>query len=517
MGNLLKMTTPDLQKNIKYWDEDLNILWQNRLLDEGKFIRFARDRGIAVYGVIEGDPGTFNRLGWLPHSALNYDGKLLFHPFRIYPLRKIIEACTLKISPSSLLNRGAIVEYIPKIIHNIMPSNEQIKECAEEWNSIADLAVLLEPVYWVSISGRQVRSAFIEEADFNTRLKEYKRKALNLVASLNPDYWKKQHEKMRLYAATIDDNVELYLFLRLSKWSRRKELKGQIAGALWIRHMAEVIRRAFEEVYNVQWPEEDQAFGSWSKKGRELVYGSERPLDDAWGSRPYLPFHFGLHTGSVVRWYVEGDTEYFAVLSIISEPAKVGIELVNLKGNIASEKDNIALKLKDCLEIDITLRRLSMISFDFDVPANIKAVRRQVEEKRIVGMIKANKPDFEFANFSVEELVEIAAQCDEEQGVSGEPIRNGDWTDIYNSREFEKRYLKISSRRPSRLKGKQWGEALAAYADKLPNRSDNSEERPFWDEIRSTLSATSIHYDYQKENYRFDPKTFKPIKSNNHP
>ena len=107
--------------------------------------------------------------------------------------------------------------------------------------------------------------------------------------------------------------------------------------------------------------------------GRE-VFGSERPLDDALQSKPYLAWEYGLFTGSVVRWYVEGETEYYAILSILPEPSKVGLELVNLRGNIASGRDNAALKLQDWLIEDKALRRFSMISFDFDVAANVESL-----------------------------------------------------------------------------------------------------------------------------------------------
>jgi hypothetical protein len=33
--------------------------------------------------------------------------------------------------------------------------------------------------------------------------------------------------------------------------------------ALWIRHIAEMIRLAFEEQYEVKWDEEDWAYGHW--------------------------------------------------------------------------------------------------------------------------------------------------------------------------------------------------------------------------------------------------------------
>lgn len=138
----------------------------------------------------------------------------------------------------------------------------------------------------------------------------------------------------------MDKNSELYVLLRVGKWDIRKELAGKIGGALWIRHLAEVIRLAFEEVHATKWPEEDQRFGHWLAGGRRRFFGSERPLDDATRSKPYIAHRFGLFTGSSVRWYVEGHTEYGAISELLPEASAFGIELVNLGGRIADNPDN---------------------------------------------------------------------------------------------------------------------------------------------------------------------------------
>jgi hypothetical protein len=104
------------------WSEDLELLRQNRLLKESAFIRFAGDRGTPVFGVIEGDPGEFNRRGWLPHDGLQQDGRPLFHPFRVYPLHRILEACKLNITASSSLNRKAMPGLVARVPDQMMPS-----------------------------------------------------------------------------------------------------------------------------------------------------------------------------------------------------------------------------------------------------------------------------------------------------------------------------------------------------------------------------------------------------------
>lgn len=483
---------PNLQGHLQEWSADLDILRQNQLLNEGQFISFVRERGLPIKGVVTGDPGKFHKRGWLMSDGLDYKGHLLFHPFRQYPLHEALEADNIG---SSIL----------------APSTDEIRDVTIEKNKVTDLAILLEPLYWPVVTGHLRRSGYISQGDFTAHRRAYQQKVIELVQTLDVGLWEAVHTRLRIDAATMDRNDELYLLLRLSTWEQRKKLTGSLAGALWLRHMAEVIRRAFEEVHSLEWLEEDQAFGTWHPGGRKSSFGSERPLDDEDKSKPYLAFSYGLFTGSAVRWYVEGDTEFYSITHTILEPSGVGIELINLRGNIEAGRDNAALKVNDWLKEDKALRRFSMVSLDLDVSANVKFVKRQVEQGNIVGYIAAHKPDFEFANFSVQELAEIAAVLDESHGTSGTAVREADWTGINNGRAFEDRYKLVSSRKPRGLKGKEWGEALAAYANSHPNRSDTGEERMFWREIRAALQGRIADYDFQQEIFVFDPETFELV------
>lgn len=513
-------TIQDFRSYKSDWSDDLEFLRQNNLMTESEFIKFANARGILVTGVINGDPGDFNRRGWLPHESTRADGTPLFHPFRVYTIHKILELCRLNITLSSVLNPQTFPGFVEGIARRLSLTIENhIGTALAEWkwNHITDLAVLLEPVYWPEITGQRTMSGRTSDDEYETRLQNYRQKTDQLVRQLNVAEWMKYHEQLRVCAAFIDGNDDLYLLLRVSKWSNRQKLKGRIGSALWIRHMAEVLRLAFEDVHKLSWPEEDRALGQWMQGARTVAYGSEHPLDDILHSRPHIASHFGLTTGSAVRWYVEGDTEYHAILRIISEPAKLGIELVNLRGNLATQKNNIALKLTDALIEDCALRRFSIISFDTDVKANVKVIRRQVEQGNVVGYIAAHHPDFEFSNFTLEELVEIAACMDEGDDYSGAPVREANWSDVTCASEFEQRYRDVSDRRPAGLKGEEWGFALAEYAGNHPERADNQSERPFWRELRAAVQARAAHYELQKKEYFINPDTFEIERNDGRP
>lgn len=500
----------DLRGRLQQWSGKLELLRQNDLQSESRFLSFAKDRGISVLGVTKGDPGEFHRRRWLEADALDEEAQPLFHPFRIYPLLGILKSYRrpFAVSLDSHPERAAI--FAAQMVESL-PSTDQLEEHAPAWNEVADLAILLEPLYWPKVIGQVTRSGFVDEAEFGRELEGHRQEVLAFLAGLDVERWRREHESLRIEGAHADGNSDLYLLLRLSDWSKRKQLKGVVSLALWLRQMAELIRRGFEEAHEIEWPEEDEAFGFWAPDGRKLMYGSNRPLDDPAQARPRVVSNYRLQTGSIVRWYVEGTTEFHAIHFILRQPALLGIELVNLKGQIAAERDNAVLKLQDGLTQDLALKRFSMISFDTDVSANVKAIQRQVEENRVVGSLHPHTPDFEFANFGLRELVEIAAGVDEANEVPGDAVRQAEWSGIAGGRDFATRYCEASQREPRSLKGEEWGEALAAYAHEHPVRSDNGEERPFWRAIGNAMRCRFASYDLQKERHRFDPVTFAPV------
>jgi hypothetical protein len=497
----------DLSQYLQKWSNELSLIRQNQHLDQSALIAFARKRGTSQ--ISDGDPATFQKQGWLSADDRHEDGRLLFHPFRYYPLSQIVDKCRLRMTAASTLSTESTQKLVAHHLDRMTSIVNFLNASTKDWNKVVDLCILLEPVYWPLVTGWSTRPGFETEGEFSRRVNEHRTKVHNLVRSLDPSAWQRLHESLRLSAAQLDWNDSLYLLLRFSKWTRRDRLEGPIAGALWFRHMGEMIRLVFEEVHQIRWLEEDQGFGQWLSDGRTMSYGSERPLDDPHTSRTGLAFHFGLFTGSVVRWYVEGDTEYHAILKILQEPSMLGIELVNLRGNIATNRPGAAQKLTDDLRQDREQRRFSMISFDLDVKENTKTMRKHIQRKDIVGYITPNNPDFEFFNFTLDELIEIVACMDEKNGFNGDSLRNADWGEVSNGRKFEERYLRLSSRKPRSLKGAEWGVILAEYAIKNQKKRGGTEDRPLWAEIRIAVNMKSAHYGWTRDHSKFDPDTFE--------
>ena len=126
----------------------------------------------------------------------------------------------------------------------------------------------------------------------------------------------------------------------------------------------------------------------------------------------------------------------------------------------------------------------------------------------MVGLINANDPDFEFANFSLDELVGVAALMDDQTGLDGRKLRHANWQGIKSAPAFADNYSKVSDKHSS-PKGKIWGEALANYALDHPADPRTGAERPFLHMVSAALWAWHSNYDHQKDRFEIDAQTFE--------
>jgi hypothetical protein len=460
--------------------EDFEDLIQNKILDESDFLSFLKDLNIPNSKEFDENINEFLKAGWISKDGEGGSRRPRFHPFRVYSAY---------------------------IILKYKKFSDLVKNEISTVALLVNLAILLEPIYWPGIT---YSASCIDEETYRKTLSEYREKIFEIVKNFDEKEWREIHAKIRRDAEFLDENSEIYLLLRASNWNVRKNLKGKIGAALWLRHIAEVIRRAFEENHNVEWLEEDQSGGVWPVGFRARQYGFDRPLDEIQKSQSYFILNLGIFSGTVVRWYVEGDTEYYSIEYALQDRSGLGIELVNMYGNIKTGKNNVALRLENLLKEDKIHRRFSMISFDLDVEENKKFIRRQVNENNIVGYIVSQKPDFELSNFSVNELVEVAAKIDRKENYDAENLFRFDWSSVKSGSDFEKAYRKASLRGGS-LKGEVWGRELAEHAFRYPKRNDNGEERPFIRAMRASYQAAKARYDFQEKTIGFDLEAFEQI------
>lgn len=128
-------------------------------------------------------------------------------------------------------------------------------------------------------------------------------------------------------SSDIEPNRHLHEILRLARNEvREKQLRGPLSGAMCLKTMAEVLRRTAEDVFETQWPEEGESWGSGADY-KQRRYGAPRIFDgDRRAADQVLKSFwpaFGLHA----RWYVEGKTESGALEYVFGRNPS-GIDLV---------------------------------------------------------------------------------------------------------------------------------------------------------------------------------------------
>ncbi|MBS1708287.1 MAG: hypothetical protein JSS65_06140 [Armatimonadetes bacterium] len=382
---------------------------------------------------------------------------------------------------------------------------------AETCNGVADVAIALEPVYWPWITSRFRGRSLTADDELDSIHDGYRDEALKFVRSIELERLKHAHELLRIRAAMLEDNTDLYRLIRSANWATRHNIKGETGLAMWIRHMAEVLRRGTEEAHDVQLEEEDVAFGMWHKSGRKLAFGSDRALDHPSYYRKELLQRMGLDVSVRVKWYVEGATEVGFLNAALGGIRDSQVEVVDCKGKFTGDA---LVELFEDLKRDKAAERFSFVSADADVSANIAAIKRMVSNDLIVGYIPIYNPDFEFANFTIEELVTAAIYYDKEDDYPTDSSNLLDvslFAGVRNGHDFEQKYIEIHEGTRREVKGMAWGRALwetvKANLD-LPGGG----ERPVIAAIRVAYMSADVEYRYQQEQFRIDSGTLGIVK-----
>jgi len=532
---------------------EIDSMRQLNLRRESDFLNWARKLKLDVWsGYPVGDGETLWQKGWLRADdavlrhrkestraeppiqvdtlgqALNteqeaskdpYRYDLMFHPFRLLPLMQVLEMMSWRLSRTSLLHGDGVVKYAGDHVTHF---EEWIKgprflELLNWWNGIADLAILLEPIYWPSItwrtSGRiMIRAGEDPASEEGIQFREYKDKVLALLASIPKHEVAHAHMELRQEAAKLDNNHELYLILRASNWHKREGIEGQLGCAMWFRHIAEVLRHGFDELYEDRLVHEDEAFGHWYKGAREWVYGSEYPLENvAEMTRRILP-HWGITSSPRVRFYVEGETEAGALEAGLEGLLGYGVEVVNLRAQ------GWSTWLRQELQNDVAAKRLSLFMLDDDqvdgLPETearkrqdaIRSLRAHARDGLIVGVVFVNSPDLELGCFTLDELVQAIAYYEDAVGITGlEPLDASVFAGVRTGRELEERYCQVRTARS--LKGKSWGAALMRVAFE----ASDGESNPLVHAWACAARGVSTDHEVQQTRSPIDPDTLKNI------
>lgn len=450
-------------------EEDFRWLRNLQLISDSEFCREAKRLGLNCYGGSpDTDPTKFWKRGWLradrselrsrskrritefksfdlldrkiceshPPAGRWWDYDLHLHQFRLIPLACILEMMRWNLVPSNILYGPGVLRYAKDYARSFQAASrtDSFKRTLNYWNGVADLAILLEPIYWPEISGvDQSYSMINSELRPENLWESYRLKILQVFSRIPKLQVATAHMILRDWAHSVDANAELYLILRSSVWEKRKKISGHLGMALFVRQVAELLRHAYDEMYEDRLVHEDEAGSTWVPGARAWCYGSEYPLDDTRELvRRVLP-RWSLSSSPRVRFYVEGDTEQGALEYALEHYLGFKIEVINMRGQAWSQG------LKEQLLKDITAKRFSFFMLDKDEEEPIRCLKAHASEGLIAGAIFLNDPDFEFGCFSTEELARAVSYYEESINIEApSKLEAEDFDGITDGKSFQK-------------------------------------------------------------------------------
>lgn len=531
----MNIASSDLYPLIQDQRDFLSQWRQQQLQDTNAFTWFCKNLSLSVLHGTKGDIAHFWEQGWIrsdeqnvrmvndkrftdysPESPrqnlfeiMDKDDKIRiinFHPFRVLTVQRIMETYDLKIAPTSVTAPG-YAEFVLSRQREIRDKYESpsFRQSIDSFNGIADLFILLEPLWWPLITnvsmGRKMITLHQEDQSAKGEFEAYQTSVYELLTSIGFESLSQLHSSLCRGAHLQDPNDELYLLIRSSHWHKRKDIKGKIGLAMWTRHVAELLRLSVKQAFGQELPSEDVSFGQWHEGAREFLYGANNPLetvDSRRVLRQRLVPSWGLSSGPRVRLYVEGETELAFYKHLLGASVGPEIEIINVKGQLNS------LWLTEHLENDIESHRFSVIVLDTDSKDFVKAVSQMAAKDLIVGEVRTSSPDFEIANFSPEQLLRALNLYEAESGFTFEDELS--W-DLFESAQSGKALTRIYSklRKAPSFKGKNWGIALAQSILEI----DSSESTETLDLCSNLLFAGQVDYVAQRFMFRVDPTTFE--------
>jgi hypothetical protein len=537
-------------------------IWQMKFLTASKFAEFSDKRGLSLFegtdlirlwqlGLLKADliksPEKFQRPGIVEHGkdsdgwyiytdertfplpltdweseidkleVLSPDIEILFHPFRFYVLFHI-ERHLLRVKKLQHTKFPFKYISIPDINSFVRWSHsERFIPQVEKWNDSVSLAVIAEPcAYGRIIHSLSMNMSIYYQGGWETLYRlidEHQQDVVQVYKMIGIEHLKEVHQEFCFATQMLDPNEAIHTLICLGRGDLRLKLEGHLGGAIFLRTMSEILRRVTEETFEQLLQEEDECGPGWSlSSGRNKIqiYGSDRLLDgDRHIANDFLR-HFGLNFGFRLRWYVEGQTEWYALNSYFQEIGATDIDVVNLHGEVA-QRGQRGIAFRESLRADMRMEVFSIVSIDGDVSDNVRAVRKAADDDEVCGKFFISIPDFEFANFELFELEDVLWQMAEEQGA------------IRTEREQLKRAIESAENTTALLrcaklalpqslshisKNVSWAEHLMDYALQHRMKRESRKGRPILDAIKWALYITRTtnveSYKEARRNYRVD-------------
>ncbi len=519
-------------------EEDITQLWQlglvkaDLVLSRKKLNRAGlTDRGSDCYGYhMYSDERKLRqrRKGWenaiKTLKPLRSDIQLLFHPFRYYIIYCLDRVLDLRISRMQMLRQegyNRVLDICLSMFSRWSTSDGFVPRI-DAWNNVAALAIVTEPCTYERIF-RSIHFSLADVGDMDTGAEQTHQKITDYwkedIAELYRRIDKERLEEIRqelcVATQTLDSNRWIHTLLCLGKGQLRVELQGHLGGALLLRTMAETLRRATENVFDIELREEDElGFGWVPEDVKAKVYGSNRLLDgDENAAREFMR-QYELHYGLRLRFYVEGATEWAALRHFFQMAGATSIEVINLRGEVA-QKGGRGVTFRENLRSDIAMHVFSMVLIDGDREDFVLAVKKAAKDDEICGCFFISKQDFEFANFDLPELEEVLWKIaledaenkpkEEDRLSLNEAIKGAQ-----NAEQLKNKAKRALPQLAHLSKGEIWGEKLIEFAWQNPLRQ--GEQRQVIEAIQAALTSKKASYEFTRRENRVDENTGKIVK-----
>jgi hypothetical protein len=473
----------------------------------------SQDRGVFTY--FDGRQVALRPAGYggcFNHAEMTASGlELSFHPFRLYVLHHIHRVFQLDVAPYQyLMNPEGYEPLVRRIVSfkDEWTKTHEFRDRFEDWNRTAELAIALEPVCYSDVFGAADVPSLNGEHSIRDELDAARSTVRALLEPINALSINQVRQELCTSAEFIDENKLLHVLLRIMAPRERLKLRSGLGLSMHLLAMAEILRRAFEKVHGIELDEEDElGFGQWMQGARKTVFGSERVLDAPMEVKRDFLTSMGLDGGTKARVYVEGDTEAGALRSAVGDAA--GTEIINLRGRVVERGDR-GLSFADSLKINLRSHVFSLVLIDADRTDEVRVLKKAAREEQFFGAFFVAQPDFEFGNFTRNELVEIAVAY-------GKTVRHIDVDlaqlrsaamEAISNKEFEAAW---KSCRHGSLKCEEWGTALMNFAIEHPHFPDGDARcrqlRPIIEAARMVVQSRIAGYLRSVERSRVDPES----------
>jgi hypothetical protein len=466
------------------------------------------------------------------------DTRLYFHPFRFYVLHRIFHPNAFFPLRPNIQPISTVLVGVDKYKEAVGLALEQFAEYTssaaylreiEHWNDIASLAIATEPCTYrrmfeherladlgpkeLGISVAEFRALTNDERwervgeGQERRTEEHRGELARRYRDIGLKRLEEERQQLCLEAEKRYGDKNVLTLLRLAKGRRPLEITGALGGALLLRIMAETIRRQSEDVFGTELPEEDEmGFGDRMRVAKLGSYGTHRLLDGPRGPANAFVRQFGLDYGVRVRWYVEGTTEWGAFGLIFGRHGGTGVELYDLSGRVVS-RGRPAFERN--LATDLQSRVFSFVTVDGDRSDYVNAIKKAAREDKMCGRFFISKPDFEFANFALMELLHVVWRMAKDNGAI--PT---EWIKLYDAVIAAEDavelidHAKVALPGPLRRlgKGTAWGERLMSFALENP-RTYDGRERPMVEAVRAARQGLGANFEWINAHLRLDPET----------